>query len=243
MTAKMPLAYIEPAPVPVSQLPVGGTGFIASFGLRVGPDLSTYIPPAAKLRDKTLHTVEVRRGSDGYRVVIHEASLRFRPQEITGQDLIPVIELLEEIEPDHFEQIAVGQKNTRELFNHISGTFDTSRKGIASPEMQPPGALMPASRMQPPVSFLRDLEMDQTGYVEFWGITIDEKTGSTYLRRDARLNPKPHGVNVTVTLRGDGYHLLLHHEWTQFTPMEIRDYSGLIPVVEVSEGPGRKRRP
>src|SRR5450755_3285911 len=78
MAAKMPVAYIENPPVPVSHLRIGEAGHIGFSDVFIDQkDLSTYIRPAAKLQEKTFNTVGVRRDEDGYRLVLHQASAHF----------------------------------------------------------------------------------------------------------------------------------------------------------------------
>ncbi len=234
MPAKMPLAYIEPTPIPVSQLEVGQTGFINFSELRVDLDLSTFIEPATKLRKKSFNTVEVRRNDEGWNVVIHDATLTFRRREITDYaDLIPVVEIIEEIEPDFFAQIDAERKRAKDLLDRRGGKVNPSEEGTSTPETttERPGALMPASRIRPTERLLCDLEMGQTGCVEFMGVSVDEKTGSTYIDKDARLNPEPHGLNVTVTRKGDGYHLTKGYSLTDCISMQTMRREGLTEIL------------
>lgn len=235
MPAKMPTAYIANPPVPVSRLPIGETSYVTFTEIIVDEkDLSTYLRSTAKLRNENPSTVKIRHDEDGYCLVLHDASLRFSLQIITGYtDLIPIVAVIEEIEPGRFEQTGAALQQTKELVDDLgAGARPVSRAAMPAAE---PGAAMPFSRITPPQRLLFDLEIDQTGYVDFTAVRVDEKNGSAYIQKNAALHPEPHALNVTVTRRADGYHLTLHHRLSQFTPGKISDYSTVIPAIEVNE--------
>ena len=76
MAAKMPLARIAKAPAKLTELPIGETTHITFTDVIVDEkDLSTYINPDAKLRQKALNTVKIRREEDGYHINVAQPDI------------------------------------------------------------------------------------------------------------------------------------------------------------------------
>jgi hypothetical protein len=236
--ARMPAAYIAKAPVPLSRLPVGETGYIHFTDVRVDrKDLSTYAISSAPLREKMFSTVAVRHDEDGHRLVLRFADMHFGTHEIEDStaDLIPVIEILEQLEPDPFDEIRRSSQRTAELLDGLAAksTKPKAPAFIAEPKQR--GAVMPGTGIRPPEESLSDLKLDDAAYLDFTSVLVDERDGSIYIKTDARLYRKRNPLTVAVTLRADGYHLTLQSAVVDFSPREIADYSRVVPAVEVTD--------
>lgn len=220
----MPLNFIEQSPATVSRLAVGETGFITFTEVRVSRDLSTYIDPSAKLRSKVFSTVQVERTERGYRLVLHDPTLTFKPGEITDTSkLIPIEEIVVDVESDPLKKIV----------RRAADELDKARtKATQRPKEQ--GAVMPVGRLEPPPRNLTDLALDETGYLAFLDVHVDEDE-RTYIEKDAALHLKPSPLAVAVTKKTDGYHLTLSEETIRFRAGKIRDFSRLISAVTITE--------
>jgi hypothetical protein len=53
-------------------------------------------------------------------------------------------------------------------------------------------------------------------------IWVDQKNGSTYIRKDARLFHESNSMVVEVARMADGYHLTIRSEAIQFNPRNIK---------------------
>jgi hypothetical protein len=95
---------------------------------------------------------------------------------------------------------------------------------------------MPAGRIKLPDRFLPDLQIDETGYVEFSQFSVDEN-GLTYIDKGARLQRERNYFTVVVIRRTDGLHARLISKWTTFKSAKIRNYEDLIPIIDITDGP------
>jgi hypothetical protein len=235
MTAKMPASSLKVF-VPVSQLAVGDSSYILFTDLIVDQtDLSTYINPEATLRNKGISTVGIRREEDGFHLEIHDDDMRFPPVKIPdATNLIPIVEISERIRPNRLDEIDSQLDAARQALQRLG--VDPAQPAVSAAPETIPGIAMAAGRIRPPDRFLPDLQIDETGYVEFTRFSVDEN-GSTYIDRGARLQPERNYFTVVVIRRTDGLHARLISKWTKFTSGKITNYEDLVPIIDITDGP------
>ncbi len=182
MTAKMPPSRVKVS-VPLSQLTIGDASYILFTDLIVDQaDLSTYINPEATLRNKGISTVGIRREEDGFHIEIHDDDLRFRPVEIPdATSFIPTVEISERIRPNSLDEINSQLDAARQVLQRRGA--DPAPPPVSATPATIPGVTMPAGRVRPPDRFLPELQIDETGYVEFTRFSVDENKTRTMFRR------------------------------------------------------------
>ena len=91
-------------------------------------NLSTYINPDAKLRQKTINTVRIRREEDGYHLNLGSPDLDFTPKKIENHSkLLPAVEITEEIELDAYSERC--KINCRYSSSHAKGSEEIAHPG------------------------------------------------------------------------------------------------------------------
>jgi len=235
MTAKMPASRVN-VPVPLSQLAVGDSSYIIFTDLIVDQtDLSTYINPEAILRNKGISTVGIRREEDGFHIEIHHDDMSFTPVKIPdATNLIPTIEISETIRPNRLDEIDSQVDAARQALQRRKA--DPAHPDVSIAPNTSPSVVMPAGRIKLPDRFLPDLQIDETGYVEFSQFSVDEN-GLTYIDKGARLQRDRNYFTVVVIRRTDGLHARLISKWTTFKSAKIRNYEDLIPIIDITDGP------
>jgi hypothetical protein len=185
MTAKMPASRVN-VPVPLTQLAVGDSSFILFTDLIVDQtDLSTYINPEGTLRNKGINTVGIRREEDGFHIEVHHDDMSFTPVKIPdATNLIPTAEVSERIRPNRLDEIDSQLGAARQTLQRRNA--DPAQPDVSVAPETCPSVVMPAGRIMLPDRFLPDLQIDETGYVEFSQFSVDEN-GSTYIDKGARL--------------------------------------------------------
>ena len=235
MTAKMPASLVKVS-MPVSQLAVGDASYILFTDLIVDEaDLSTYINPEATLRNKGISTVGIRREEDGFHIEIHHDDMRFPPVKIPdAANLIPTVEISERTRPNRLDDVDSQPDAARQALQRRAANPAQPDASVAPETIQ--GVAMPAGRIRLPDRFLSDLQIDETGYVEFTEFKVGEN-GSTYVDKVARLQGERHFFTVAVTRRTDGLHARLISKWTTFRSGKITSYEDLIPIIDITDGP------
>ena len=235
MTAKMPASRVNVS-VPLSQLAVGESSFILFTDLIVDQtDLSTYINPEATLRHKGISTVGIRREGNGFHIEIHHDDMKFPPVKIPdATNLIPIVEISESVWPNRLDEIDSQLDAENQALPGRKA--DPAQPAISATPETMPGVAMPAGRIRLPDRFLPDLQIDETGYVEFTHFRVGEN-GSTYVDKGARLQRERNYFTVEVIRRKDGLHARLISKWTTFRSGKITNYEDLIPIIEITDGP------
>ena len=235
MTAKMPASRVN-VPVPLSQLAVGDSSYILFTDLIVDQtDLSTYINPEATLRNKEINTVGIRREEDGFHIEIHHDDMSFTPVKIPdAANLIPTAEISERIRPNRLDEIDSQVEAARRALQRRNA--DRAQPDVPVAPETIPGVAMPAGRIKLPDRFVPDLQIDETGHVEFTHFRVGEN-GSTYVDKGARLQRERHYFTVVVIRRTDGLHARLISKWTTFKSAKITNYEDLIPIIDITDGP------
>ena len=202
----MPQSRIRKPPMTLPNLREGDEVFVTFTEIVVDQkDGSTYVSKKADARDQARNTVKIRRSADGYHLTIWEKDTDFRPTDIN--DWIDLIPI-ETITEQAALENAPAQTGTK----------------------------MIPSRIEQPVTYLSDVA-DTEAEVDIWaaGVAVDEKDGSTYIHRDAKVTSRGNPIGVRIRRGVDGYRVIILEESTKFRPKQITDYSKLIPVVEVIE--------
>jgi hypothetical protein len=235
MTAKMPASRAKVS-VHLSQLAVGDSSYILFTDLIVDQtDLSTYINPKATLRNKGISTVGIRREEDGFHIEIHHDDMRFPLVEIAdAANLTLIVEISERIEPNRLDEIDSLLGAAHQALQRREA--DLPQPAVSATPDTISGAAMPAGRIKLPDRFLSDLQIDETGYVEFTRFSVDED-GSTYIDKGAHLQRERNFFTVVVIRRTDGLHARLISKWITFKSSKIKSYEDLIPIIDITDGP------
>ena len=166
----MPQSRIKKPPITaLPNLREGGEAFVTFTDVVVDQkDGSTYVNRKADTRDRARDTVKIRRSADGYHLTIWENDTEFRTTEITDCTDLIPIKTIT-------EQAALEN---------------------AAPQN---GAQMIPSRIERPVTYLSDVADTQADvYVWAAEVVVDEKDGSTYIHRDAKVTFRGNPIAVRI---------------------------------------------